>query len=155
MSYTDYLISIRQLSIINEYDYENNIKKPSFTGNFYFKGLISNFYNKSYTCKQSHKILRYIQWLIINVKKKNPETKEKIYFCLNVSIYSRTCIFHIYTSSLIITSILMLTNVRFTSCWLHVRQHFILPHNPSYLYGANRMHRMSKVNSSVGRELYV
>lgn len=41
-------------------------------------------------------------------KRKNPETKEKIYFCLNVSIYSRTCIFHIYTSSLIITSNLML-----------------------------------------------
>lgn len=40
-------------------------------------------------------------------KKKTPETKEKNYFCLNVSIYSRTCIFHIYTSSLIITSILM------------------------------------------------
>lgn len=96
MSYTDYLISIRQLSIINEYNYENNIKKPSFTGNFYFKGLISNFYNKSYTCKQSHKILRYIQWLIINVKKKPRNKRKNLFLSKCVHLFKDVYLSHIY-----------------------------------------------------------
>lgn len=40
-------------------------------------------------------------------KKKILEIKEKIYFCLNVFIYLRMCIFYIYIFLLIIISILM------------------------------------------------